>query len=112
MRQTGTRLVICAALAGAAAGLLAEPIHASTPLTVGVKHNMEAVLFAPPGAGPFPGVLVLHATGGPRQGDLSFASQLADEGFVALVPSFMKAHGITPPGQRARTVAFLAAVLK
>jgi dienelactone hydrolase len=101
MRQKGTRLVICAALAAAAAGLLAAPIRASTPLMVGVKHNMEAVLFAPPGSGPFPGVLELHATGGPRQGDLDFASQLADQGFVVLVPSFMKAHGITPQARRA-----------
>jgi len=105
MRRQWARRMAWTPIAAAAAALLAGPILASTPLSVGVSQNMEATLFAPGGAGPYPGVVVLHATGGPRQGDLGFASQLADAGFVALVPAFMKAYGITP---QTRQAAFTA----
>jgi carboxymethylenebutenolidase len=63
-------------------------------LTIGVKRHMEATLFAPDGPGPYPGVLVLHTSGGLKPGDLEYAKRLAAEGYVALVPAFLEAYGL------------------
>lgn len=67
----------------------------STELMVGVKKNMHAILIAPDDAGPHPGVLVLHTSGGLQPADIDFAKRLAENGYVCLVPSFMAAYGIT-----------------
>ncbi|MGE5538653.1 MAG: dienelactone hydrolase family protein [Gemmatimonas sp.] len=63
-------------------------------LTVGVHRQMDATLFAPDGPGPYPAVLVLHTSGGLKQADLDYARQLADEGYVCLVPAFLDAYGL------------------
>ena len=67
----------------------------STDVRVGVKQNMHALLMAPDDAGPHPGVLVLHTSGGLQPADIEFAKRLAGNGYVCLVPSFMAAYGIT-----------------
>lgn len=78
--------------------LLTSPAVAIEQITVsglGVKKNMQADFILPDGEGPFPGVLVLHTSGGVQQGDIQFARELAKQGYACLVPYYFDAHGIT-----------------
>jgi carboxymethylenebutenolidase len=78
-----------------AATLFAMPVLAdSKSLTVGTNRKMDATLISPDGPGPYPGVLVLHTSGGLKQADLDYALKLAEQGYVCLVPAFMDAYGI------------------
>ena len=70
---------------------------------IGVKQQMSALVVAPKGAGPFPGVLVLHTSMGLQAADLAFAKRLADAGYVCLVPYYLATYGI---GQADRGTAF------
>ncbi len=56
---------------------------------------MHATLVTPDGPGPYPGVLILHSSGGLEDADLAFANRLAGEGYVCLVPAFMAAYGLS-----------------
>ncbi len=56
---------------------------------------MRATLVTPDGPGPYPGVLVLHTSGGLEDADIAFANALAREGYVCIVPAFMSAYGLT-----------------
>lgn len=47
-------------------------------------HKALAAVFRPPGAGPFPVVVVLHGAAGLRSAQLSLAEDLARAGFVAV----------------------------
>ena len=86
--------IACASLLTAL--VLASPAFAETStLTVGVKRQMNATLFAPDGPGPYPGVLILHTSGGLKSADLDYAKHLSEQGYVCLVPAFMEAYGIT-----------------
>jgi carboxymethylenebutenolidase len=86
------------ALAGS---VLAVAARADTgTVMVGVNHKMRAFLVTPDGAGPYPAVLVLHTSGGLQGADTDFAQALAREGYVALVPAFMEAYGITARTRR------------
>lgn len=67
---------------------------------VGVGQKMEATLYKPAGAGPFPAVIVLHTSSGLRPPDLAYASRLADEGYVCLVPDFFTAYGLSQNTRR------------
>jgi dienelactone hydrolase len=69
-------------------------------LKVGVGQKMEATLYKPAGAGPFPAVIVLHTSSGLRPADLTYASRLADEGYVCLVPDFFTAYGLSQNTRR------------
>ena len=64
-------------------------------MMVGVSVTMHATLFTPDGPGPYPAVLVLHTSGGLRDADLAYAQALAKAGYVALVPAFLNAYGIS-----------------
>ena len=64
-------------------------------LRTGVNQAMEATLYKPTGAGPFPAVLVLHTSSGLRPADHSYAGKLAEAGYVCLVPDFFKAYGLS-----------------
>lgn len=78
------------------ATLLATPALADqASVTVGVKQNMSAYLYAPDGNGPYPGILLLHTSGGLSGADMAFAQHLTGQGYVVLVPTFMAAYGIT-----------------
>lgn len=66
-----------------------------TDLLVGVNKSMHATLIAPDGDGAYPGVLVLHTSGGLEGADIAFAQALVKAGYVALVPAFLQAYGIT-----------------
>lgn len=87
--------VICALLDGA-------PVAAAThtSVMVGVHGTMHAELYVPDGPGPFPGVLLLHTSGGLQPADLDTAQELADEGYVCLVPAFMAAYHLTYESRR------------
>ena len=79
--------------------LMASPVHAAaitdSEVKIGTHHNIRAVLFAPDGAGPYPGVLVLHPALGVMPPDLAYAKRLAEAGYVALVPAYASAYGDT-----------------
>lgn len=62
---------------------------------MGTKKNMQVELIMPDGKGPFPGVLILHTSGGVQDGEISFATQLSEQGYVCLIPYYFDAYGIT-----------------
>jgi carboxymethylenebutenolidase len=64
-------------------------------VTVGVRKNMEATLFIPTGAGPFPTILEMHTSGGISEADRGYCANLAREGYICIAPAFLRAHGIT-----------------
>lgn len=78
------------------AAVFAAPSQAAQVNTaVGVKQNMTAYLFTPDGNAPsFPGILLLHTSGGLRDADLAYAQQLMNANYVVLVPAFMAAYNI------------------
>jgi carboxymethylenebutenolidase len=87
-------------------GMIATVTCAETKsLKVGVRQNMSATLVTPGSAGPYPGILLLHTSGGLEQADIAFANQLAQVGYVVLVPSFLDAYGISA---RTRQLTFTA----
>jgi carboxymethylenebutenolidase len=76
--------------------LLAPSAYAGeVTITVGVKQNMTAYLYTPDGPGPYPGILLLHTSGGLSAADTAYAKQLVSQNYVVLVPAFMAAYGIT-----------------
>ena len=77
---------------------------------VGVKNNMRAFLLTPDGPGPYPGILVLHTSGGLQSADTEFAEHLVESGYVALVPAFMEAYGITARTRRDTFVGDASAI--
>jgi dienelactone hydrolase len=89
MRKLGPAVVLFAALAAGVA-----PAADTVQVKVGVGQKMEATLYKPAGTGPFPAILVLHTSSGLRPADHRYANQLADEGYVCLVPDFFKAYDL------------------
>jgi carboxymethylenebutenolidase len=78
------------------AAMVARPALAGeTSITVGAKQNMSAYLYTPDGAGPYPGILLLHTSGGLGGADIAYAKQLVGQNYVVLVPAFMAAYSIT-----------------
>lgn len=75
--------------------------HAETAtIMVGVGDKMRAFLMTPDGPGPYPAILVLHTSGGLQGADTEYAEHLVQQGYVALVPAFMEAYGITARTRR------------
>lgn len=70
----------------------AEP--ASQMVKVGVRGNMEATLYTPDGPGPFPSILLVHTSQGITEVDRAYCAKLAREGFICIVPAFLRAYGI------------------
>lgn len=70
-------------------------IEQTTLKGLGAGKNVKAELFLPDGKGPFPAVLVLHTSAGVKDADISYARQLALEGFASLVPYYFDAYGIS-----------------
>lgn len=91
-------LNLCLAAHAGAAGWCA-PFGANAvdvvQLKTGASTAMEATLYKPAGAGPFPAVVVLHTSGGLRPPDHAYANRLADEGYVCLVPDFFTPYGLS-----------------
>jgi carboxymethylenebutenolidase len=88
---------VLAGIAGMAAWLAPASAIAAEVVRIktGATQAMEATLYKPAGAGPFPAVLVLHTSGGLRPPDHAYASRLADEGYVCLVPDFFTPYGLS-----------------
>ena len=58
----------------------------------GIEYNLTGVLFAPAGAGPFPGVVVSHGAGGSATGYSSnVARTMRDWGMVAIATNYTHA---------------------
>ncbi len=107
MRRSALRARAPAAVGAAllcALGLIGADVHsAERALKVGVRQSMSATLVTPDGRGPYPGVLLLHTSGGLEPADLAFAERLAHAGYVVLVPAFLDAYQISA---RTRARAF------
>ena len=102
MRAGEKRLALAIAMALLATTLAARAAMAGEQsITVGIKHNVSATLYTPDGPGPNPGVLVLHPSVGLEQSDRGFGAKLMREGYIALVPAFLSAHGVRSESRRA-----------
>lgn len=87
--------------------MFAMPAHADeASVAVGVKQNMSAYLYTPDGPGPYPGILLLHTSGGLGGADIAYAKQLMAQNYVVLVPAFMAAYGITGRTRQATFTTF------
>jgi carboxymethylenebutenolidase len=64
-------------------------------IRVGVDGNVRAWIETPAGPGPFPALLVLSGSRGVQAQHLSIARTFAGEGYVAVVPYFLEAYGVT-----------------
>lgn len=93
--KIATVLAMSLAALGASAGVGVAADFTSQMVNVGVRKNMEATLYTPNGAGPFPTVLVMHTSGGLHEADRGYCANLAREGYICIVPAFLRAHGIT-----------------
>lgn len=91
--SVGCALALVVAIASC--GAMQPALGAQSEITVGVRNNMRATLVTPDGPGPYPGVLILHTSGGLEEADLAFAKALANEGYVCMLPAFMAAYGLT-----------------
>jgi carboxymethylenebutenolidase len=94
--------LFAAGVAAVAASLLPASAVAAdaTRIQTGAKQTMEATLYKPAGAGPFPAVLVLHTSSGLREADQEYARILADEGYVCIVPDFFTPYGLSQANRR------------
>jgi len=102
MRAGEKRLALAIAMALLATTLAGRAAFAGEQsVTVGIKRNVAATLYTPDGPGPYPGILVLHPSVGLEQSDREFGAKLAREGYIALVPAFLSAHGIRSESRRA-----------
>ena len=99
MGETVAALAIAAALSTMSPW--PGPLAGEQSATVGIKRNVDATLYTPDGPGPYPGVLVMHPSVGLEQADREFGAKLSREGFIALVPAFLSAHGIRSETRRA-----------
>lgn len=94
------RLAAIAIVAVTLAMLGAAARAETATIMVGVGNKMRAFLMTPDGPGPYPAILVLHTSGGLQGADTAYAEQLVRQGYVALVPAFMEAYGITARTRR------------
>ena len=82
--------------------LLSSALSASTSKTVSYKSgedNVTAVLYAPDGKGPFPGIVVIHEWWGLNDWVKEQAAKLADQGYVALAVDLYRGKVATTPDE-------------
>jgi len=82
--------------------LLSSALFASTSKTVSYKSgedNVTAVLYAPDGKGPFPGIVVIHEWWGLNDWVKEQAAKLADQGYVALAVDLYRGKVATTPDE-------------
>jgi carboxymethylenebutenolidase len=92
MKRVTALIVLALGVSSISQALAGEP--ARTTLKVGMGKNIDAVLFTPDGAGPFPGIMLLPTAFGMGPSDESYCRKLAQAGYVCLVHDFIRAHGI------------------
>ncbi len=63
---------------------------------LGQSNQMPVTIYIPEGAGAKPLILVIHTSGGLRQGEHDYAMALQKEGFLSVVPDFYTPYGISP----------------
>lgn len=100
MRQSEGILAACAV----AACMLAPPAVAADSYETrgyGVDRQVETLVFQPLTARNGKLVLALHTSSGLRDGDIRYAERLAEQGYVVMVPAFMKRYDITESTRRA-----------
>ena len=67
----------------------------TTPVTgLGVKDTPTTELIMPDGGGPFPAVLILHASSGVISADLDYAKMLARNGYACFISHYFEARNI------------------
>ena len=88
------------AFAALALSLAAVPAAAETVKFAGDGVTLNAVMYRPPGAGPFPAVVALHGCAGlyGAKGDVSprhadWAERLEQQGFIVLLPDSFGSRG-------------------
>src|ERR1700690_2413959 len=82
--------------------LLAIPSFAATSKTVSYKtgdETVQAILYAPEGKGPFPGIVVIHEWWGLNDWVKEQASKLADQGYAALAIDLYRGKVATTPDE-------------
>ncbi len=62
--------------------------------TPGAPRSIPAYLYRPPGAGPFPAVVLLHGCHGVLRSTLEWARWFRDRGYVAIVPDSWTARAV------------------
>ena len=82
--------------AGLPTAASAQAVRFPTATLPGItdKALINATIYKPEGAGPFPSVIVLHDSGGISTKDVSYAKKLASWGYVAIVPDSFGSRGL------------------
>ncbi len=86
-------------------------IQKSSISGLGAKKKVHAELIMPDGQGPFPGVLILHTSGGVQKYDIEYAEQLAKEGYACLVPYYFDTYGISYNSRDSATTVYADDIL-
>jgi len=116
-------LVLAGALILAPSLLAAQTVRLQTETTSGAidKALINATIYKPDGAGPFPAVIVLHDCGGVNSKDQAWAKRLTSWGYVAVIVDSFTTRGTlnrcletesVPPRQRARDAIAAAKYLR
>jgi dienelactone hydrolase len=92
MKQFGFSLAIVLLSCVSAA---TEPLTFDASAVGGPASNARAELFTPPGAGPFPAVVVLHGCDGVGRHARLWAQQLVAWGYVAVVVDSFRPRGMS-----------------
>jgi dienelactone hydrolase len=74
---------------------IAQPLTFNANVVGGPFSNAMAELYTPPGAGPFPAVVVLHGCNGVGPHYRSWARQLAEWGYIALLVDSFRPRNFT-----------------
>jgi dienelactone hydrolase len=73
--------------------------------TADQSTTVDGTLFKPDGAGPFPGVVLLHGCGGIRPHFVQWAGAIRDMGYVALLVDSFRPRGISAMCASSQTMA-------
>jgi dienelactone hydrolase len=67
---------------------------------LGQSNQMPVTIYIPEGTGAKPLILVIHTSGGLRQGEHDYAMALQKEGFLSVVPDFYAPYGLSQPQKK------------
>ncbi|MEE2565325.1 dienelactone hydrolase family protein [Hyphobacterium marinum] len=69
-------------------------IERQSPSALARRLKPHTAIYAPPGPGPFPAVILLHGCGGPRGVTEAYGRRCAEAGFIAFAPDSLALRGI------------------